>query len=338
MPARYWLPASFVVILTTVAPASADILHLVGGMTIEVDSIQDRGSVYRVHSWQGTYHIDKRRVERIERGPRSLKSMTPEEREARKAAKEQEAEVRRRVAEWSVKIKAIERGRLSVKESDLKRPLFADGRGQILAIRDPFAIQPLAEVLSRGNVPTRLLLVEALSRFNEDEATMNLLALSLLDPAAGVRDAAASALTTRKDDRIAAALCHALSSEKEGTVRAAASALGRLKARASIPLLIDSLSTEIVSPIRLTDPLFFDYVMYLYGGPVGYGSGPLRVFYQPSRIGVMGSSRLVGTIDRYELAVVSVYRTEVQEALIAITGQNFGFDRAAWAAWWQRQH
>ena len=36
--------------------------------------------------------------------------------------------------------------------------------------------------------------------------------------------------------------------------------------------------------------------------------------------------------------LVDVYRTEVQEALISITGRNFGFDRNAWMEWWQEQN
>ncbi|HUN80193.1 MAG TPA: HEAT repeat domain-containing protein [Phycisphaerae bacterium] len=324
-------------VLLLAAPALGEIIHLKNGITLEVDSCKDRGNVFRVHSWQGTYNIDKRRIESIEPSRKPLKSMTADERKALKQAKKDETEVRRRVSEWAVKIKSIERGRLSVKETDARRPLFNDGRNQILAIRDPLAIPALAQVLSHGNLQTRLLLVEALSKFEEDEATMNLLVMSLADSSADVRDAAAQAMIPRCDDRVAGALCHALDSEKESTIRAAAAALGKLKVKGAIPLLIDALSTEIIAPIRLTDPLFLDYVMYLYGRPVGYGIGAARVSYQPANIGVYGSSTLMGSIDHYELAVVSVYRTQVQEALIAITGQNFGFDRDAWFNWWQRQ-
>ena len=32
---------------------------------------------------------------------------------------------------------------------------------------------------------------------------------------------------------------------------------------------------------------------------------------------------------------VTVYRTEVREALCKITGRDFGFDMDAWAQWYQ---
>ena len=51
----------------------------------------------------------------------------------------------------------------------------------------------------------------------------------MLDPAGAVRDASARSLTMRRDERICTAMRQALSSEKERTIRAAASALGKLK-------------------------------------------------------------------------------------------------------------
>jgi hypothetical protein len=41
----------------------------------------------------------------------------------------------------------------------------------------------------------------------------------------------------------------------------------------------------------------------------------------------------MGTICFSQYSTIDVYRTEVQEALIAITGENLGFDRGAWLEW-----
>jgi hypothetical protein len=38
-------------------------------------------------------------------------------------------------------------------------------------------------------------------------------------------------------------------------------------------------------------------------------------------------------VSDYEYQVISIHRTEVQEALIEITGQNLGFDAGAWLKW-----
>lgn len=260
-----------------------------------------------------------------------------QQREAKRRAEEQRAEVRKRVSSWFVQIRAIEQGRLDPKRNDAKRTQFADGRRQILAIRDPFAIAALAEVLSRGDIPTRLLLVEALGRFEQDEAALNLIVMALLDPADNVRKAAAVELAKRRDNRVVTALRQALTSEKERTLRNAATALGRLKARAAVPDLISILSTETIAPVRVTEGVYLDSLIYIFGRPVGYPTGADIIIYRPGSIGVLSSEALVGTLDRYELAPVSIYRTEVQEALISITGQNLGFDRAAWWNWWRLQ-
>ena len=64
--------------------------------------------------------------------------------------------------------------------------------------------------------------------------------------------------------------------------------------------------------------------------------GRQMVGYQPGGVGCMGPGTFVGTATDYEMQTVSIYRTEVQEALIAITGQNFGFDRDQWRQWWRQ--
>ncbi|MBI5765591.1 MAG: HEAT repeat domain-containing protein [Planctomycetes bacterium] len=268
---------------------------------------------------------------------KSAKTLSDEERENRRKAKEQDAIIRKKLAEWHVKIQAIKSGRLDASRNDASRKQFADGRAQIMGIRDPFAIGPLAEVLSRGDVPTRQLLVEALARFEQDEAVMNLIVLALLDPDAGVRASAGDALAARKDLRIADAVRRAMYSEREGTIRHAAVALGRLKAMEAVPDLVSMLSTERVGVERVSDAIYLDSIIYVFGRPVGYSYGGSYLIYQPNGIGCMGPGALVGAVDHYEVAIKSVYRTEVQEALIAITGQNFGFDRDAWMDWWDKR-
>lgn len=247
---------------------------------------------------------------------------------------EEEKLIRKIVAQWFVKIKAIQRGRLSVPEGPKRAEKFREGRDKILAIGDPLAIPALTGVLSAGDGDTRMLLVEALTQFEDDEAMMNLVVVALLDPAAVVCKEAALALLKKKDDRVVLRLRQALGSDEERMVRHAATALGLLKAQSAVENLIDVLSIETQQLVRISRPVYLDGLTYTFGG---YTRVPFRgrfVAYHPSGIGCLGPGTMLGTETDYELQTVSIQRTEVQEALMAITGQNFGFDRAAWRQWW----
>lgn len=265
--------------------------------------------------------------------PKSARAPSEQERRERRLAAEEERLVRKLVTSWFVKIKALHKGRLGGAGGTYQADLFKDGREQILAIRDPLAIPALAGVLSTGQVETRLLMVESLSQFPEDEATMNLLVASLLDPAATVRSSAAAALRPRDDDRVVHRLVDALYSDEEAMIRHAAVALGVLKARSAVEDLINVLSKETRQKVSVARPVFLDGVRCDFGGINRYHSGTRLLRYQPTTIGCLGPGTLIGTIQTVETQTVMVHRTEVQEALIAITGQNFGFDASAWRNW-----
>jgi len=265
--------------------------------------------------------------------PTSTNALPPEEQEARRRQREEEKLLADLISEWFVKIKAIHRGRMASGKGGAGSAKFRKGRGQILAIRDPLALPALTGVLSSGNVACRLVLVEALSRFDEDEATMNLLVMTLLDPSSRVRKAAASALVPREDERVISRLRVALKNKDESILRRAATALGALKAHSAVEDLIEVLSTYRRRSVEVTRAVFFGGI---YSNFCGYARivhrrGLLR--YHPGSIGVLGSYGLVGTYSDVEIQTVANHRTEVQEALIAITGENFGFDRDAWHAW-----
>ncbi|MBX3396466.1 MAG: HEAT repeat domain-containing protein [Phycisphaerae bacterium] len=265
--------------------------------------------------------------------PGSARAPSEQERRERRQAAEEDRLVRKLVTSWFVKIKALHKGRLGGAGGTHQADLFKDGREQILAIRDPLAIPALAGVLSTGQVETRLLMVESLSRFPEDEATMNLLVASLLDPAATVRSSAAAALRPRDDDRVVHRLVNALYSDEEAMIRHAAVALGVLKAGSAVEDLINVLSKETRQKVSVARPVFLDGVRCEFGGIIRYHSGTRLLRYQPATIGCLGPGTLIGTIQTVETQTLMVHRTEVQEALIAITGQNFGFDASAWRNW-----
>ncbi len=265
--------------------------------------------------------------------PRSPKAPTDEERKARRAAKAEERLLRKLISQWFVKIKSIHRGRMAKQKSGMQSKKFRKAREQLLAIRDPLAIPGLTGVLSTGDLAARGVLVEALAQFDEDEATMNLVVMVLLDPSPDIRRLAAIELLPREDDRVVQHLRDALANQDEKILRNAATALGVLKARRALEDLVSVLSTEKLTRVRLSRPVYFGRIQGTFGGGCRHVCGGHLRYYRPTSIGVLGPGSMVGTATGYEDRPVSVYRTEVQEALIAITGQNFGFDADAWLLW-----
>ena len=236
-----------------------------------------------------------------------------------------------------MKIKAIYRGRMADEKNGMASEKFKRARDQILHIRDPLALPALSAVLSTGHVAARRVLVEALAKFDQDEATMNLVVMALLDPSAEVRELAAKELARRNDSRVTDHLRQALGSDEERVLRNAATALGILHAREAVEDLISVLMTEKEGVTRISRPVFLDSVLDDYGGGTRCVAGNHLVYYRPGGFGVLGPGTIVGTVTDYETGPVAVHRTEVQDALIAITGQNFGFDTDAWMAWWRKQ-
>ncbi|MFQ5425261.1 MAG: HEAT repeat domain-containing protein [Phycisphaerae bacterium] len=255
----------------------------------------------------------------------------------RQARQKEETLLQAIIADWFLKVRAIYGSRLDCKTCRPDSNRFKEGRARILAIRDSLALPALTGVLSGGNVATRRVLVESLAQFSGDEATMNLVVMALLDPSRDVRRLAAIELVPRKDDRIIERLRDALKSDEEPILRHAAVALGILNARPAIEDLIRVLSTRARQRVRVTRPIFLRHVINTFGGGTRVEVGSRRIRYRPSSIGVLDQGAMVGTVDGSQVRVVDVYRTDVQEALIAITGQNLGFDRDKWLRWWRQQ-
>ncbi len=209
-----------------------------------------------------------------------------------------------------------------------------EGRRRILAIRDPAAILPLASVLSKGSVAARLALVEALSRFKEDEATLNLAVLALTDDDARVRRRALIELARRNDPRVGEQFRLALHSNHDALIRRAAIGLAFLKYRPAVPDLIRLLTVRQRRTIEVPVGLYFGTFSQAFSGPttVAVASGAVGV---SPVIGVASSGVFLSSRPQYRVTDVEVMRTEVLEALKQITGQNFGFDVRAWERWYE---
>ena len=252
-------------------------------------------------------------------------------------ASEQERLAQAIESQWYQRVRAIKAARLESTNPDLVN----EGRAQILAIKDPLAIQPLTDVLSEGNVPHRALLVEALSQFTEDEATRNLTVLGLVESDTAVREAAIAELVRRNDIRSVARYRLALHTNNDVVVKRAAFALGELKVTDAIPELIALLTAErdrwVEVPVRW-------YLVYLGG----YGDAHLFPPGSPWHVAEWTPSNYRRptfqvpywadyVFNEWQYRRVTVYRTEVLEALRTITGQDFGFEAEDWQRWYDAQ-
>lgn len=236
--------------------------------------------------------------------------------------------------EWYRRIRAI---RQHLVESSTER-LALEGRRRILEINDPLAILPMTRVLSAGNRVSREVLVAALSQFPLDEATLNLSMIALADDDAIVRRAALLELQRRSDPRVIPQFREALYTDNDHLIRRAAVALGMLDAKEAVLDLMEVLTAQrrrlVEVPVTqyfLNTTRAFDRQTTLSFG--GFTTGR----YRPA-IGInLGPSAFPQqtTLERRE---VTVFRTEVLEALRTITGQNFGFEAAEWRRWHEEQH
>ncbi len=237
--------------------------------------------------------------------------------------------------EWLQRILLIQRTQLS---SDRPKRV-AQARERILAIDDPLAIGPLVEVLRHGDVATRDLLIETLGRFEHPESTMHLAMIGLLDPDKTLRQRALVKLAQRDEPRVVAEYRRALQTGSDPLVLRAAWALGELGAAAAVPDLIDVLTAQRTKWVEVPVKDYFAVWPRTFADPgasVGlYGAGG----------GLTASAALANgyyifadeVTNEWQRRTVTVFRTQVLEALRKLTNADFGFERQAWLEWYDSQ-
>ncbi|MFQ5490602.1 MAG: HEAT repeat domain-containing protein [Phycisphaerae bacterium] len=233
---------------------------------------------------------------------------------------------------WLLRVRSIREGFLKTAGGrDGARSGFEEGRRRILALSDPLALPAICKVLSEHDTRSRRLLAEVLAQSDSDSALLNLLALALLDDEETVRTEAAGALAERRDPRVSEALRLALTCQVDPVVRRSADALGTMRDRSAVPELIDALNADPKAQAGPDISRLFELIASKLNGPIEVPLGERGATY-PSKVAVVwldrATSRKAGKARRR-----AGLRTEVQEALIAITGQNYGFDTDAWKIW-----
>jgi hypothetical protein len=188
----------------------------------------------------------------------------------------------------------------------------------ITAIRDPMAVKALAIALHDDAVPAaRLLYIEALGTIDAPEAARTLAIASIDDPVEEVRLSCLDQLEKGKRPDVVSYFVGKLKDKNNDVVNRAGFCLGRMKDPSSIGPLIDALVT--VHKFKIVKQGGDNATSSTFGkGPGGSGAP-----------GGMGFGAGGGpTIMRRALS-----NQPVLDALVAITGQNFNFDKQAWKAW-----
>jgi len=219
------------------------------------------------------------------------------------------------------------------------------GRDALLLLRDAAAAGPVYEILSSGNEKTRVLMCEVLGQLPGPEAARRLARVTLTDPSRAVYDAAVAALEMRSDDHALQPLLNALDGS-EASLQRSAHALGVLRAEPAVAKLIGRLTTREPRVKTFKAPrsavgggagaYFFFGRIHTYIADVepvvaegAVGWDPI-IGSVPSGVGI-DVDNVVVTVRR--TVIVPVQQPEVREALRKITGQDFGFDDAAWRRW-----
>jgi len=221
---------------------------------------------------------------------------------------------------------------------------WAEGRERILMMRDPAAAEPIARLLGAGSVEQRILAADALGGIPGDEARRLLVRMILTEKSESAYLAAIEALRSRADSAFVGSLVRALSGPKDMRQRAAY-AIGELRSSASLPTLIRYLNVR--EPKILEAPREPGS-----GGPSAYIAVANVITYIRDAEPVVGAAAVawdpiigaipVGSVLSIHNPVVTgqriiihVVRPEpaVREALRKITGEDFGYDQAAWRQW-----
>lgn len=285
--------------------------------------------------------------------------------EDEKARDDEQAQNSAGFSSWVRRIKVLVQGTQS-ESPDRRR----DSVDQLMQLKDPEAVGPLVKVLGDQDVELRNLLAQVLGEIPGDPAARALVDMVLRDPDDSVRSVVVDRLRKRVEAVVPSRLVKALRSPDVSTINRAAWALGRLEVFSSVPKLLEVLVTTeermVLIPSNrpsypgIGQPPLIAYngssAAYMTGPVVGPGAVAFGAFVVPNTIGLdpfnngapisvgdgMGPGGTVGFgvgADRGPqpgLMLFTSQNVEVRNALSKLTGQDFGYDVAAWRAWTSR--
>ncbi|SIO58522.1 HEAT repeat-containing protein [Singulisphaera sp. GP187] len=228
---------------------------------------------------------------------------------------------------------------------------------QLQAIRDPVAVVPLVRVLGRDEVPFRILLDQILGLIPGPEATTALVNRLLAESTHEVREGTLAEIEPRGDANVTPILVRALRSTNPQVVNRAAWALARLGTVAAVPKLVPALITTQYQMVMVPEshgPPSSSAGLGSVGVPI-YTNGSSVGFLTPPAVGpgsvAYGATSVSATPDlvsaltvgdgsthgsrgpSFKMLSYSYRNVEVHEALVEMTGQDFGYDIPSWQRW-----
>jgi hypothetical protein len=207
------------------------------------------------------------------------------------------------------------------------------------------AVDPLIQVFAREFAQIRVLLYRTLERIEGREATSAIVAQYLIESDPALRAVALEILLRRPQAEVVPRLLLALRSKRPSQIGQAATALAELNAKETVPNLLAVLAPHrdriVYVPVEVRSsggPGLFAGQAVTYAaqavpvtapGAVAYNIVPGQV-YDGVAVGNVGGSRIVPQA-RFVRDVFP--NREVHEALVRLTGQDFGYDIVAWRRW-----
>jgi len=256
--------------------------------------------------------------------------------------------------EWVQRIKMLRQSILS-SSTDRRR----EAESQLMAIKEAEAVGALLRVFGNDEPPMRILLAQVLSNIPEEQATFGLVRQILAEPSSNVRPIIFEKLKERDRPTVVRSLTRALGSEQIAVINRAAWVLNNLDALETVPALIRALLTDeqrivMVPPDNPNagqigqpgTPLVpigmnqggaaFRTAPVVSQGVVAYGTVSVPGYAMPG-LGLTTGAQ-IPTQPEPRVVTFTYRNTEVLAALQKLTGQDFGYDVAAWRQWVSRDY
>ena len=268
--------------------------------------------------------------------------VTPEEKERKDALLAVAAESN----SWNKKIKGL---RDAYEAGPLSRSQEAERR--LLAINEVIAVGPVLRILGEDPVPAiRAMASRVLGGIPGPEAANGLVGRFLMEGDEAVRQLTMNELAKRDSAEMIPLLARSLRSTHHQVVNRSAWGLGNLNAVAVVPRLIPALIT-VEQEVIVVDSGSGGNGTSFNGGPstggIGNSTRSIPVLTPPvvgqgvvaygATSVPLGSNFNVasgGSMGPVQKLVPIEYRNEeVHDALVKLTGRDFGYDIAAWKQW-----
>lgn len=220
----------------------------------------------------------------------------------------------------------------------------AEGYRQFEQLTDPDAIPAMTINMAEGDVELRRLYVRVLSGMKGAQPALPLLERYLLDEDESIYQAALAGLKPAWHPPVIPRLIASLNSDSNQVVRRAAAALGRFGDETAIPALIKALVTTHTYKVQvatsnaisfgtgssgMVDPRLFSGARLPLELEVMARTGqlPYGAIYRPSPV---TAPKRTSTIT----VRTEIKNEDVLNALVSLTGKNFGYNERDWQLWW----